>query len=579
MASVIRNFDSRRRIRLTLGNGVLVALITLVLVPSAWLSNLIKYGTLPVLAIALGLFIFVLIRQLKRLPKPAIKKRFSRPVLVVILAAAAFQFVHEDFGYKILMDEYNLTATSLNMHENKTAYTPTRGLEIQGDFEFIEGYIDKRPFLFPFLVSIVHDLSGYRASNPYVLNGLLTITLFFVIYLAGFHLGGKRGGVLSVLLMAGLPLLGQNATGAGFELLNFLLIALTLFLSLSMTARPGLDKETLLILSAILLVHVRYESLLFIGPVVCLLALRWKANNRIGPGWITTFSPWLLAPLLLQNRWFRNQEGLWELGGDTASPFSLSFIPENVGHAVVYFFNWSAEFPNSLLLTVVGFISLFFLVVISAKRFQNWVRFKPRDYDVLGLWGLTLIGHLLLILAYHAGKLDSHFATRLGFPIHLILVLAPVWFLVKEKKSNRYWNTLFVASIVFIITFSAPHSSQAIFTKKNFVEREFRWAKSILEEQPEDQFLIIDSHLTHWLSYKKQSMLVSQARAVSEAILVQLKAGNYSDVFVLQRIELDPVQEITRVRAGDELPEFELEFVDEYISKPFQGVRLSRLIK
>ena len=226
--------------------------------------------------------------------------------------------VHEDYGYKILMDEYNLTSTSLNMHVDKSAYTPTRGRIIQGEYEFIDGYIDKRPFLYPFLVSIIHDISGYRMSNPFILNSVLCFILFFVIYLGGFHLGGKRGGVLAILLLAGLPLVGQNATGAGFELLNFLLLALTVFLSLSLTARPGLDKETLLVLSAILLANVRYESILFILPVILLIAFRSKADSRLGPGWITMWAPWLLLPLLLQNRWFRSRADLWELPGDVS---------------------------------------------------------------------------------------------------------------------------------------------------------------------------------------------------------------------------------------------------------------------
>ena len=532
---------------------------------------------MPVLAIALALFFWVLVRQIRRLPKQAFNKRFSKWILALIIAAAGFQLVHEDFGYKILMDEYNLTASSLNMHLDKSAFTPTRGKIVQGEFEVIDGYIDKRPFLYPFLLSIVHDISGYRITNPFLLNPVLNLVLFLVIYLAGFHLGGKRGGVLSIILLAGLPLLGQNATGAGFELLNFLLLSLTVFLSLSLTARPGLDKETLLILSAILLAHVRYESILFLAPVVLLVGLRWKANPRLGPGWITVWTPWLLLPLFLQNRWFRSQEKLWELPGEISQPFSISYISENVGHAVMYFFNWSAEFPNSIFLTVAGFVSLFFLTVVSAKRFENWKRWRPRDYDVLGLWGLILVGHMLVILAYHAGKLDSHYATRLGFPIHLILILSPVWLLVKEKMSYRYWTIAIAGSLVFLITFSAPHSSKAIFTKKNFVEREFRWAKEQLATQPDSQFLVIDSKLSHWLSLRRQAMRFDQARLWNEEIVESLSNGNYHDVFVLQRITIDPVLEKTNVWEADELTDFNLEAVSEYISKPFQGVRLSRL--
>ncbi|MCB1123930.1 MAG: glycosyltransferase family 39 protein, partial [Verrucomicrobiae bacterium] len=409
MASLILNLDSRKRIWLVLINLFLVLLLSLLVLPSTWLPGLIRYTTIPVLALAVGLFFFVLLNQLRRLPRPAYERRFNTGILILILTAAGFQFVHEDFGYKILMDEYNLTATSLNIHENKTAFTPTRGVLVQGDFEVVDGYIDKRPFLFPFLVSILHDLTGYRMENSHILNVLLTFTLFLVIYLAGFHLGGKRGGVLAVSLLAGFPLIGQNATGAGFELLNFVLLSLTAWLCLSLVARPGLEKETLLVLSAILLAQVRYESVIFLVPVILVIAFRWKATPTIGPGWITAFSPWLLMPLLLQNRWFRSRAGLWELPGEITNPFSLSYIPDNLGHAVMYFFNYSAEFQNSLLLTVVGFLSLFFLIVVSLKRYRNWVSFKPRDYDVLGLWGLALVGHTLLILAYHAGKLDSHF--------------------------------------------------------------------------------------------------------------------------------------------------------------------------
>jgi hypothetical protein len=577
MASIINSISSRSRVWVSLANLFLTLLVALVLVPGEWLEGIIRYGTMPVLAIALALFFWVLVRQIRRLPKQAFNKRFSKWILALIIAAAGFQLVHEDFGYKILMDEYNLTASSLNMHLDKSAFTPTRGKIVQGEFEVIDGYIDKRPFLYPFLLSIVHDISGYRITNPFLLNPVLNLVLFLVIYLAGFHLGGKRGGVLSIILLAGLPLLGQNATGAGFELLNFLLLSLTVFLSLSLTARPGLDKETLLILSAILLAHVRYESILFLAPVVLLVGLRWKANPRLGPGWITVWTPWLLLPLFLQNRWFRSQEKLWELPGEISQPFSISYISENVGHAVMYFFNWSAEFPNSIFLTVAGFVSLFFLTVVSAKRFENWKRWRPRDYDVLGLWGLILVGHMLVILAYHAGKLDSHYATRLGFPIHLILILSPVWLLVKEKMSYRYWTIAIAGSLVFLITFSAPHSSKAIFTKKNFVEREFRWAKEQLATQPDSQFLVIDSKLSHWLSLRRQAMRFDQARLWNEEIVESLSNGNYHDVFVLQRITIDPVLEKTNVWEADELTDFNLEAVSEYISKPFQGVRLSRL--
>jgi len=305
--------------------------------------------------------------------------------------------------------------------------------------------------------------------------------------------------------------------------------------------------------------------------------MRWKVHSKIGPGWISIGSPWLLLPLLLQNRWFRSQEGLWELSNEATSPFSLSYLPENLGHAAVYFFNWSPEYPNSLLLTIVGGISLLFLFIVSGKRYRNWLRLRPRDYDVLGLWGLVLIGHMMLILVYHTGKLDSHFATRLGMPLHLILIIAPVWLLVKEKLGNRFWNVALGLAVFFVIAVAGPHSSKAMFTKKNFAEREFQWGRKLLSDQSPQEFLVIDSRDTYWVSMQWQSIHMDLAKTNRDLIHKSLREGEYRDVFVIQRISYDPVNETANVWEMDQLPGFQLELIDEYASRPFHGSRLSRL--
>ena len=574
---MIADIFSRRRIWVLIANAVIVGALGLILMPLSWLEGAIKYGTIPFLGVLLFLFVWVLVSQLKRLPQQAYKKRFDAGVVVLILAASAFQFVHEDFGYKILMDEYNLTATSMNIHLEKTAFTPTRGRIVEGEFEVVDGYVDKRPFLYPLLLSIIHDISGYAETNPFILNGILNGLLFLVIYLAGFHLGAKRGGALAVLLLAGWPLVAQNATGAGFELLNFLLLSLVVFLSLSATRRPGLEKETLLVLAAILLANVRYESFIFLVPVILLIGLRWKSNTKLNPGWITVFSPWLLLPLLFQNRWFRSREDLWELSGTVTEPFSFAYMSENLGHGVAYFLNFGPEYPNSILLTVIGSISFFFLCVASIRRFKNWITFRPRDYDVLFLWGLAVMGHLVLIFAYHVGRLDSHFATRLGMPVHLMLILAPVWLLVKEKMKPRYWTLSIVGALLFLITVSAPHSSTGVYTKKNFAEREFRWAYERLSKENGRNFLVIDSRISHWTSMQFQAMHVELAKVNRDLIHQYAENGLYSDVFIIQRIEFDPAEETVSVLEPDRLPDFELRMIEEFVSRPFEGIRLSRL--
>ena len=110
----------------------------------------------------------------------------------------------------------------MSMHFSRTVLTPFRGSDIQGAYVIIEGMMDKRQLFFPFLVSILHDLIGYRPSNAFVLNGILVFVFLPLVNAAGRRLAGRMAGWLGVVLFAGLPLLAQNATGGGFELLNIL---------------------------------------------------------------------------------------------------------------------------------------------------------------------------------------------------------------------------------------------------------------------------------------------------------------------------------------------------------------------
>ncbi len=69
----------------------------------------------------------------------------------------------------------------------------------------------------------------------------------------------------------------------------------------------------------------------------------------------------MLAPLLmvhypLQHRIFDLRASAWELGSRPGSttPFSLRYIPDNLYHAYVYFFDPATNQPNSWVLSVLG---------------------------------------------------------------------------------------------------------------------------------------------------------------------------------------------------------------------------------
>jgi len=279
------------------------------------------------------------------------------------------------------MDEIMLLGTSMSMHFDKTVLTPVRGNDIQGTFVIIDGMMDKRPLFFPFLVSLLHDLTGYRPANSFILNGCLTFVFLGLVNAAGRLLAGRVAGWLGVALFAGLPLLAHNATGGGFELLNLVMILGTLLLGARLVERRDESSMTAFCFSALLLAQVRYESVIYLLPVAgIVLWVWWRAERLILP-WPVLLAPLLMIHYPLQHRIFDLRASAWELGsrpGSTA-PFSPSYIVDNLSHALAFFFGRAADQPNSLLLSAVGLIAVPFFVLTLVKWLKTLTRENSHD--------------------------------------------------------------------------------------------------------------------------------------------------------------------------------------------------------
>ena len=57
----------------------------------------------------------------------------------------------------------------------------------------LDTFLDKRPYFFAFLVSLVHDLTGYRIANIFLVNVALAPALFGLVYWFARALTGRRG--------------------------------------------------------------------------------------------------------------------------------------------------------------------------------------------------------------------------------------------------------------------------------------------------------------------------------------------------------------------------------------------------
>ena len=500
--------------------------------------------------------------------------------VALVAAGGTLLLVHEAYGFKILMDEVMLLGTSMSMHFNKTALVPMRGHDIQGAFQLLSGQLDKRPLFQPFLVSLFHDFTGYRPENPFILNTLLTYLLMALAYLTGVRIGGRRAGALAVVLLAGLPLLAQNATGAGFEILNLVMILSTLLLGMRYLRRRDPDSLQALVLSAVLLADTRYESVLFLLPVGLTILWVWWCDRRATLTGTVLALPLLLLPYALHNQVFRARASSWEMASQPGHevPFSVSYVPDNLSHALNFFFNTNGEQSNSLVLSWLGFAALVFFGLWVLRTLRRLREATP-ERAALALFSLGLLAHTLLLFCYFWGKFDDPVIRRLSLPLHLTLVLAIITVAAELDWRGWLWRGLAVVSLAGYFSQSLPAMARHGYTLEYYVGREMEWRRAFITAHPERDYHFIDNNTIIWITHLVSSTPVFQVLQHKENIVFNFQNRIFSSIYVFQRLLVDPATGITRVPADEELgPDYQLETVWERRFTPMTVSRISRVV-
>ncbi len=500
---------------------------------------------------------------------------------VVVGLGGLVLLVHETFGFKILMDEIMLLGTSMSMHFDKTVLTPMRGNDIQGAFVILDGMMDKRPLFFPFLLSVVHDLTGYRPENVFVLNGILTFVFLGLVNLAGRMLAGRMAGWIGVALFAGLPLLGQNATGGGFELLNLVMILATLLLGARFIAKRDEAALAAFVLSGLLLAQVRYESMLYLLPVALIVLWVWCTDRRVTLPWPIVIAPLLLVPYPLQHQIFALRSSAWELGGQGQAavyhtPFALEYLPDNIASAIRFFFANPKDQPNSLVLSIVGWIALPFFLLFLAKRVRN-LRNESPAFAANAFFTIAFTAQFALLMVYFWGKFDDIVIRRLSLPTHLWLVLALMGVLPQFAHA-AVQRALLGLAVLGLLVNGVPSMAAHAYSQEYLPGRETAWRREFMAEQKRHDYLVIDNDSTMWIAHQITATPILQAIKNRGSIAVLMKNRTFSAVYVFQRFDIDEQTGKMKLRDGDDLgPEFVLETVREERMKYLTLSRLSRV--
>lgn len=511
-------------------------------------------------------------------PGELIRRKPRWPALLVA-GCGTLLLVHENYGFKILMDEVMLLGTSMSMHLDKSAVVPMRGHDIQGAFQLMAGQLDKRPLLQPFLVSLIHSVAGYRPENVFVLNTVLTYVLLGLGHLLGSRLAGRGAGAVVVILLTSLPLLAQNATGGGFELLNLVLIAATLLLGMRYLARRDGASLDAFGLAAILLANTRYESAVFLLPVGLMILWVWWQERAPRITWLLVAMPLLLLPAAWQNKVFSVRSSAWELGGQPGyeQVFSSAYLPENIGHALNFLFSTTGEHSNSPVFSLLGCLALPFFALWCVKRLGR-LRETPPAPAALALFALGFAAHTLLLLCYFWGKFDDPVIRRLSLPLHLTFALAVVTVAAELIRGDRGWRPLAAIVGVGFFAYSLPAMARHDYSLDYYVGREMEWRREFIAAHPERDYLFIDNNSIIWITHLVSATPVQQTVDNKGNLVFSFRNRIFSTFYVFQRLDVDPETGALQVQKEDRLgSDYRLEPVWERRFTPLTVSRISRV--
>jgi hypothetical protein len=194
---------------------------------------------------------------------------------VTVIAALAIQP-----ALRVLSDEANLLGTSRSLFLTKTATFTTTGKYYYDNFWDQSVVIDRRPSLFPFLVSLVHILRGYNYRNVFLFNLAMLPVFVLVAYRLAKTLGGELVGIVTALLVVAHPITLISMRSGGFDFFTaaFALVVAKSFLDHSRDPSP--ERLLVLWMNLCVFAEIRYETVLFLPPVTILLLVfrlaRWE---------------------------------------------------------------------------------------------------------------------------------------------------------------------------------------------------------------------------------------------------------------------------------------------------------------
>ncbi len=498
-----------------------------------------------------------------------VKENWPGLVIAALVTAVAWLAIHP--GLWVLSDEANLVGTSKNLYASRAATFTVSGKNYFDSYWDVDVAIDRRPALFPFLVSLVHVVCGYTYQNAFRFNLLLLPAFVLLSYRLAKSLGGETFGVVAALLVAAHPITLITVRSGGFDFLALLFSLLVIKSLLDHVRDPRPATLAILWMNLCLFAEVRYESALFLLPVVALLLafrlIRWPLLRPYA--FVYALTPAYLAPRAWQAV-FRGSVPAQDPG---VAPFSLGYVAGNLREyfrpVLSPFEGYPAHAGIVIALGLVGCL-LWAWPRRRQWRAPNWKDARVRFAAFVVAWMLL---QAAVLYSYAWGRAQAPSAARLFIAVDTFFSFFAAWALAVALRRWRALAAVLVAAGILAI--QVPIASQHRFLNRLTQTRETATAWRFFASLHENRILIVTDRPDLFTIMDYGAMSFEAARR--DPFIFQAFARHlFYDIYVVQQIQLSA----DRPFPGYEIwPQRRLEPVLEYQNDADVAIRISRLAR
>jgi len=495
------------------------------------------------------------------------KENWPGLALAVALTVVAMLAVHP--ALRILSDEADLVGTSKNLFASRTATFTVSGKYYFDSYWDIDVAIDRRPALFPFLVSLVHVVRGYSYRNVFLFNLLVLAAFVLLSYRLAKSLGGETFGIVASLLVVAHPITLIAVRSGGFDFFALFFSLLVVKSLLDHTRAPSAAGLALVWMNLCLFAEIRYESALFMVPVVALLLLfRLVTVQLLAPyAFVYALTPAYLAPRLWQ--------AVLRGSLPDQDPGAVAISAENFWNNTREYFRPVlaplGPYPSHAGLVIgLGVLGCLWWLVSRRRQLRSpqWGDAQLRFAAFVAAWMLLQV---VIVFAYVWGRAQAPSAARLLIAIDTFFSLAAAWLLTVVLRRWRPFVAVLVA--VAIVTIHVPIASQHRMLNRLTQTRESATVWRFFEGLHEKRILIVADRPDLYTIMEYGAMNFTAAR--QDPVIFDAFARHlFYDIYVVQQIALSTNSPLP----GYELwPNRRFETVLEFQNDADVLIRISRL--